>query len=104
MLGNPPAFSALAYFKPRPEFLDGSAANMEFVSASGTGTTLNLLTRHGAIAVHFSQVLTPTQYEAVYDCVRNIDDCSSMSKMITRLAEAWGMGILVDSTNDELGS
>jgi hypothetical protein len=77
---------------------------METVSASRPATTLNLLTRHGAIAVHFSQVLTPTQYEAVYDCVRNIEDCSSMSKMIARLADAWGMGIVVDNTNDELGS
>jgi hypothetical protein len=64
--------------------------------ASGTNTTLNLLTRDGAIEVKFSATLTPTQYEEVYDCVSGVEEPQAMCRCIRAVAEKWGIEIMIE--------
>jgi hypothetical protein len=59
-------------------------------------TLLNLLTSDGAIAVAFSDILSPEQYESVYECVAAIGDADEMRKCINELAAKWGIAVIID--------
>lgn len=59
-------------------------------------TTLNLLTRDGALGVTFRPALTPEQYSELYDLVGDADSADEMSAAVKIAAGQWGAEVVVD--------
>ena len=61
------------------------------------GTTLNLLTRDGAITVTFEGYLTSAQYAKLYDCIRDYSETrQQLTERLAMVASEWGMKAIVD--------
>lgn len=60
-------------------------------------TTLNFLTRDGAISVTFSAVLTPTQYDELFLRIPAAESPEELRNLLDELQEKWGLLVLVDS-------
>jgi hypothetical protein len=60
-------------------------------------TTLNLLTRDGAVTVTFSTHLTGEQYTKLFDSIRDFSESrSELKERIAMLANEWGLDALAD--------
>ena len=63
---------------------------------SGT-TTLNLLTRDGAVTVTFSTHLTGEQYTRLFDAIRDHSESGvELKERIAMLTNEWGLDARVD--------
>jgi len=59
-------------------------------------TSLNLLTRDGALAVTFTPALTAQQYAELYDLACSADTANEMSSAVQSAAERWGTDVVID--------
>ena len=59
-------------------------------------TSLNLLTRDGALAVTFLPALTARQYAELYDLALNADTADQLSAAVRTAAGRWGANVTVD--------
>ena len=60
-------------------------------------TTLNLLTRDGAVAVAFPGYLTGEQYGKLYDCIRDYSETrQELTERIAMVANEWGVTAIID--------
>jgi hypothetical protein len=60
-------------------------------------TTLNLLTRDGALAVSFTPALTPAQYGELYEIACDYDDTAeAMAAAVKEAAARWGIKVAID--------
>lgn len=60
-------------------------------------TSLKLLTRDGAITVIFHDTLSPEEYEAVYDCVKDSADADELRQCLRLMASEWGMTVTIEA-------
>ncbi len=60
-------------------------------------TTLNLLTRDGAISVTFPGYLTGEQYAKLYECVVECDTKQALRECIAMVANEWGIEAIIDN-------
>jgi len=66
---------------------------------NSSSTTLNLLTRDGAVTVTFSTHLTGEQYTKLFDSIRDYSESGfELKERISMLANEWGVDALVDNT------
>jgi hypothetical protein len=66
------------------------------MQSSVESTTLNLLTREGAISFTFSARLTAEQYARLYDSVHDCDTRKELRECIATVANEWGIEVVVD--------
>jgi hypothetical protein len=59
-------------------------------------TTLNFLTTDGALTVTFTPVLTPEQYELLYDTVATYDSQADLAEALKVLGRSWRCDVVVD--------
>jgi len=59
-------------------------------------TSLNLLTRDGALAVTFLPALTARQYSELYDLALNADTADQLSAAVRTAAGRWGTKVIVE--------
>ena len=60
-------------------------------------TTLNLLTRDGAVTATFSATLTTSQYETLFESIHDYSDSAiELKERIATLANEWGIDASVD--------
>ena len=59
-------------------------------------TTLNLLTRDGALGVTFSPALSAQQYSELNDLAADADSADELSAAIKSAARRWGAEVIVD--------
>jgi hypothetical protein len=60
------------------------------------GTTLNLLTREGAVTVSYPVELTEEQYAKLYECVSECDTKQELRECIAMIANEWGIEPIID--------
>ena len=60
-------------------------------------TTLNLLTRDGAVTVTFPGYLTGDQYCKLYDCIRDYSETrQELTERIAMVAKEWEVTAIID--------
>ena len=59
-------------------------------------TTLNLLTRSGAICVVFTPALSSAQYDQLLGIVNEGDDAQDLSALLRAAGSSWGRIITID--------
>jgi|SRR5688500_3381295 hypothetical protein len=59
-------------------------------------TTLNFLTTDGPLTVTFTPVLTPKQYELLYDTVATYDSQADLAEALKVLGRSWRCEVVVD--------
>jgi hypothetical protein len=60
-------------------------------------TTLNLLTRDGAVTVAFAAYLTGAQYMKLFESIRDYSDSGTeLRERVAMLANEWGIDATVD--------
>ena len=60
-------------------------------------TTLNFLTRDGAIAVTFSAALTSVQYDELFLRIPAAESPEELRLLLDELQEKWDLMVLVDA-------
>lgn len=61
-----------------------------------SSTSLNLLTRDGAICVTFSPALEPPQYDQLYDLTKSVETQDDLCKVVLALASRWNRQVIID--------
>ncbi|MBC7855799.1 MAG: hypothetical protein IAF94_20420 [Pirellulaceae bacterium] len=59
-------------------------------------TSLNLLTRDGAVAVSFPVRLTGKQYAKLHDCLHECGTKQALRECIAMVAKEWGIEAIID--------
>ena len=59
-------------------------------------TTLNLLTREGAVTVTYAAKLTEAQYARLHECVIECDTKQQLRDLIAIVANEWGVKAIID--------
>jgi glycerol-3-phosphate dehydrogenase len=59
-------------------------------------TCLNLLTRNGSVCLTFHAVLSPAQYEAVYQVALGAWNCEAVARSAKTLAKQWAIAVTID--------
>jgi len=60
-------------------------------------TTLNLLTREGALCVTFSPALEARQYDALLEVVDDADTLKVLTERVMLIAQHWKREVVIDS-------
>lgn len=66
-------------------------------AASPAATSLNLLTRSGAIRVTFTPALSSSQYDQLLGVVNEGDDAQDLSALLRDAARSWARSITIDA-------
>ena len=62
-------------------------------------TSLNLLTRDGAVAVTFEAKLTPDQYLRLYASVHEAETKAQLERHLTTVADEWGIAAVIEDSS-----
>lgn len=65
-------------------------------AASMQSTTLNLLTRDGAVTVTYEAELSEPQYAKLYECVQEAQTRQELKECIAMAANEWGIKAIID--------